>query len=69
MQWYKRVKRTAPGMPASAKAQTAGSALPVSPMPGVTPRRRMIPVNEETQTANPAVCATGGGRCYLPFFE
>ncbi len=46
-------------------ARTAVPAVRVSTMPGVVPRHQITLVNEEPQTANPAVCATGGGPCHL----
>jgi hypothetical protein len=36
-------------------------------MPAVIPSHRITLVNEEPQTANPAVWATGGAPCYLLF--
>ena len=47
-------------------ARTADFAVRVSSMPGVISCHRITVVNEEPQTANPAVCATGGGPCHLP---
>jgi hypothetical protein len=47
-------------------ARTAGSTVRVSSMLGVIPRRRISLVNEQPQTANPTVCATGGAPCYVP---